>query len=122
MNFGLRTVYVDGSRAYLLPAAPQHVGDRRNDNLHGGVLAAAVDEAVRSHLNEAGITGVETVELTVDFVRPAALVDTYLSVDVVKAGRRFVSIRAQLWQDDTRSIVSTAQGTYRVTDRANHPR
>jgi len=112
---GVRAGDDAGAVVLVLPASERHIGDADRGSVHGGVLAAFAEAAARVHLLALGVAStVETVDLTVEFLREAAIVDTVAAVDVVRVGRRFATVRVDLRQGEVRRAVAAAQGTFRL--------
>ena len=88
---------------------------RCRGSVHGGVLAAFAEAAARLHLVAlVAASSVEPVDVTVEFLREAQIVETFAAVDVVRIGRRFATVRVDLWQTDPHRPVAAAQGSFRL--------
>jgi uncharacterized protein (TIGR00369 family) len=112
---GVRAAVVGGEVVMVLPADPRHVGDAARGSVHGGVLAALAEAAGRLHLITLGVAPmVQTVDVTTEFLRQAAVADTNASVEVVRLGRRFATVRVGLWQGGRNRPVSVASAVYRL--------
>jgi uncharacterized protein (TIGR00369 family) len=112
---GVRTETAAGTVALVLPRDERHIGDGGRGSIHGGVLASFAEAAARLHLVALGAaSAVEPVDVTIDFLREATIVDTHATVDVVRVGRRFATVRVDLRQGDHRRPVAAAQASFRL--------
>jgi acyl-coenzyme A thioesterase PaaI-like protein len=50
-----------------------------------------------------------TINLTVDYLRPAGLEDVVVTVEVLRSGRRVSTVLARAWQGAPRRLVSVAK-------------
>ena len=93
-------------------AGPEHNGEDGSQFLHGGVVATLLDTAATFALIEA--TGVDwgTVDLRVDFVRPAPAGPLQADATAVHVGRRLGRASAQLSDPSTARLLATATGTF----------
>jgi uncharacterized protein (TIGR00369 family) len=64
-------VNADGSIVVRLPCRAEFVGRRGSDFVHGGVIAALIDVAAHAALSIAVGRMVPTVDLRIDYLRPA---------------------------------------------------
>lgn len=98
---GLQTrFYVeDGIVKAPLCAGPHHCGYR--DVVHGGVIAAIMDEAMGWAAARATGLMFFTAELTVRYLRPAARHRTLtVCAEVVRAGKRLAEAKARLVDEE----------------------
>jgi uncharacterized protein (TIGR00369 family) len=100
----------------VLPGDQRHQADEGLDLVHGGVLAAFVEAAGRLHLQATGAPAATAVEVTTDFLRPAALVDTTARVVEVRRGRTVARLRIELHQGDPDRPVVVAHGSWLLSD------
>jgi uncharacterized protein (TIGR00369 family) len=104
-----------GSATLLLPLRAELM---RNDNIvHGGVMASLIDSAfafaIIPILGEGERT--VTVDLTIHYLRPLSNGTVRASARVVRAGRRVITVSADLF-DENDKLAATALSTYlRVT-------
>ena len=102
-HLGLEIVEVTKTHARLkLPFDKDHVGDPFRPALHGGALATLADSAggtlvlaATSHEDK-----VSTLDMRIDYLRPADLVDTFADADLVRVGARAAVVRIHVWQAD----------------------
>jgi uncharacterized protein (TIGR00369 family) len=70
-----------------LPFSEQFLGDEADSYIHGGVIAALIDIAGDFALITTYGRGLPTVDLRVDYLRPARKEDLVATATVVKNGR-----------------------------------
>ena len=97
-----------GHAEVQLTASPEHTNPL--GLLHGGVLMSMADAAMGNAIRSMGIKGV-TADCSTAFVAPANLQGELLAQGkVVKAGRRLVYARAEVYSDGR--IVADVKGTF----------
>ena len=97
----------------LFDAAPgREHSTEGTDMLHGGVVAAMLDTAATFALIAA--TGIDwsTVDLRIDYLRPAPVGPLVVRGTVVHAGRRFARARAELTEPRNGRLLAEAVGTF----------
>ena len=114
----------------LMPFRAELIGNPLVPALHGGALSAMADAAGGAAVfaSIAAADSVSTIDLRIDYLRPAAPVDTRAEARVVRIGGRVGVTRIQVWQDraeqnasseipdgDTpRVLVAEATGVYSI--------
>ncbi|HEY2962595.1 MAG TPA: PaaI family thioesterase [Pyrinomonadaceae bacterium] len=104
-----------GTATLLLPVRGELM---RNDGIiHGGALASLIDSAfavaITPLLGEGERT--VTVDLTIHYLRPVSGGVAKASARVVRAGRRVITVSADLF-DENEKLAATALSTYlRIT-------
>jgi uncharacterized protein (TIGR00369 family) len=101
VHLGLRVTRLrDREAELLLPFRPELVGNPFVPALHGGTLSALADTAGGAAVFSSVEPGdmVSTVDLRIDYLRPAALVDTVAEAQVLRLGGRVGVARIRLWQ------------------------
>jgi uncharacterized protein (TIGR00369 family) len=78
---------------------------------HGGILAALIDLAADWAMVKQTGRGVPTVDLRVDYHRPATAGDLTIRGKVVRAGSQFATAEAQILDRDGK-LVASGRGTY----------
>lgn len=121
----------------LMPFRAELVGNPFVPALHGGSLSALADAAGGAAVfaSIARTDTVSTIDLRIDYLRPAAPVDTRAEARVVRIGGRVGVTRIQVWQaraeenasseiadgDASRVLVAEATGVYSIRrGRAAH--
>lgn len=108
----------DGFARLLVPYRPELVGDPVRPALHGGVLSATIDAAgglaVFSQV-EMATDRISTIDLRVDYLRPAALEDVACEARVTRMGNRVASIDAVTFHPtDPDKLIATGKAVYSV--------
>lgn len=109
----LRVTSADEKRVCLEgETGPEHVGEDGSGYLHGGVVATLLDTAATFALIQA--TGVDwgTVDLRIDFVRPAPAGPLVASSGATQVGRRLGRANAELTDPATGRLLASAVGTF----------
>ena len=98
----------------VLPFAPHLIGNVVLPALHGGVVGAFLELTALAQLAHVAPDGVapRTVDVTVDYLRPARAVDSFARAEVLRLGRRVANVRAVAWQGDERRPVATLRGHF----------
>ncbi|MDF1800056.1 MAG: PaaI family thioesterase [Planctomycetota bacterium] len=120
---GLTIEEVTPTRALLrLPFRPEHTGDPFRPALHGGALATLADTAggtvviaATEHQDR-----IATLDMRVDYLRPAELADTFAEALVVRVGARAAVVRIHVYQADEaepdgRRHVSDSTAVYSIS-------
>jgi uncharacterized protein (TIGR00369 family) len=103
-----------GDGAITLTAEPvaDHAVDAAGRVLHGGVVATLLDAAATFALIQATGTDWSTVDLRVDFLRPAPAGPLLACGTAVQAGRRLGRAAAELTDAATGQLLARAVGTF----------
>ncbi len=102
-----------------VPFREELIGDPLRPALHGGVLSALADAAGGG----AVWTGIEddrarvsTIDLRIDYLRPARLVTMVAEATVVRLGNRVGVADVRLFHPDAETeTVATGKGVYNIT-------
>jgi uncharacterized protein (TIGR00369 family) len=114
----LRVAGTGGSYVVLrAEAGPDHLGEDGADFLHGGVVATVLDTAATFALICATGTDWSTVDLRVDYLRPAPAGPLEARASAVQIGRRLGRATAELFDADSGQLVAAATGTFARTAR-----
>lgn len=113
---GMRIDRVDEQVAVLrIPFRDELVGDPVRPAMHGGVLSTLADTAggLAVFARVAGEGGrASTVDLRIDYLRPAALEDLVCEARVLRLGNRVAVTRMTVVQGDR--TVAEAHGVYNL--------
>jgi uncharacterized protein (TIGR00369 family) len=112
---GMEALLEDGSLTAVLPFSPHLVGNPIIPALHGGVVGGFLELAALAELAASAPDGhaPRTVDITIDYLRPAkATTTTYARAEVIKRGRRVVNVQVTAWQDNLASPVATLRGHF----------
>ena len=101
----------DGEVVIRLPFREEFLRADGSDWLHGGVIAALIDiagdYAIVTRLGQ----GVPTIDLRIDWLRPAKAGDLVATGRVVKTGRRVCVADAEV-HDASGALVAVGRGLY----------
>lgn len=108
-----------------VPFRDELVGDPMRPALHGGVLSALADAAGGG----AVWTGIEderarvsTIDLRIDYLRPARLVTVIAEATVVRLGNRVGVADVRLFHPDAEAdTIATGKGVYNITIKKEKP-
>jgi uncharacterized protein (TIGR00369 family) len=132
---GLRMEHLArGETVLVMPFKPELIGNPFVPALHGGSLSALADAAGGASVFSGLSVGdeVSTIDLRIDYLRPAAPVESRAEARVVRLGGRVGVSRIQVWQqtvqenrsseaqggtDGARVLVAEATGVYSVRRR-----
>ncbi len=87
---------------------------------HGGILAALIDLAADWAMVKSTGRGVPTIDLRVDYHRPALPGDLVAHGKVIRAGAQFATAEAQIF-DLHGKLIASGRGTYLTAPPASSP-
>jgi uncharacterized protein (TIGR00369 family) len=93
-------------------AGPEYLSEEGGTYLHGGVVATLLDAAATFALIGATGTDWSTVDLRVDYLRPAPAGPLEIRGRAVQAGRRLGRATAELVAAGGSQVVAIATGTF----------
>jgi uncharacterized protein (TIGR00369 family) len=93
-------------------AGPEHAGADDSEFLHGGVVATVLDTTATFALIAATGTDWSTVDLRVDFLRPAPAGPLEARGQAVQVGRRLGRATAELYAAGSKRLLASAAGTF----------
>jgi uncharacterized protein (TIGR00369 family) len=102
----------------VLPFAPRLIGNPILPALHGGVMASFLELAALARLDAEGERA-RTIDITVDYLRPARPVTTYAEARILKLGRRAANLTVEAWQDERTSPVAALRGHFMILGKAD---
>jgi uncharacterized protein (TIGR00369 family) len=99
-----------------IPFVEHLIGDPMRPALHGGVVSTLLDTTGGIAAFTAVRPGdlLSTVDLRVDYLRPAALRDVVAEGRVIRLGNRVAVCDVMAYQDDPEKPVATGKGVYNV--------
>ncbi len=101
-----------------VPFRPELVGDPLRPALHGGVLSTLADTAGGAAVwvsIEDTRARVSTIDLRVDYIRPARLVTVVAEATVVRIGNRVGVADVRLFHPDAEAeTIATGKGVYSI--------
>ena len=105
-------VRLEGGLA-VLPFAGRLIGNPILPALHGGVVASFLELAALAKLDAEGRRA-RTIDITVDYLRPARPVTFYAEARILKLGRRAANLAVEAWQEDRESPVAALRGHFMI--------
>jgi uncharacterized protein (TIGR00369 family) len=107
----------EGRIKLLIPFRTELVGDVRRPALHGGVISTLADVCAgfavwtRCKLDDR----IATIDLSVDYLRPATATDLYAEATVRLLGNRIGNAQVILWNDGSPDEhVAEGRGVYNI--------
>jgi uncharacterized protein (TIGR00369 family) len=110
---GIRLEPGDAGAIAVLPFAPRLIGNPILPALHGGVVASFLELAALARLDTGGERA-RTIDITVDYLRPARPITTYAEARILKLGRRAANLTVEAWQEDRSSPVAALRGHFMI--------
>jgi uncharacterized protein (TIGR00369 family) len=87
------------------------------DDIHGGVLAALIDIAAHAAVAVQIGRMAPTVDLRIDFLRPAPGVDLYATARTLRVGRAIARVDVEISGRDT-PVLAVGRGTFSTLSKA----
>lgn len=113
---GLETEFQDGRMLTVLRKNEDNVGNVALMAVHGGVIGALMEHAASLHLLwELKCSRVPKIlNVSIDYLRPALMKDTFASGIVIKQGRRVANVRVHAWQEAEDKPVAAAHAHFLI--------
>jgi uncharacterized protein (TIGR00369 family) len=113
---GLSARIEDGALILDMPFDAKLVGNPVLPALHGGVTGSLLETAaIVQILWETGAKAMpRTIDITIDYLRTGRALTSHARAHIVRQGRRVVSARAEMWQDDIAKPVASFRGNFLV--------
>ncbi|REJ73376.1 MAG: PaaI family thioesterase [Acidobacteria bacterium] len=116
---GIRVLELGDGRALVrIPYADHLIGDPDTGVVHGGVITAALDNAsgMAVHSALADPTSIATLDLRIDYMRPAtAGRDILASAHCYRHTRNIAFVRGAAYHDDPEDPIATTVATFVVS-------
>lgn len=111
---GLRIALIDGDPITTLPGAEHLIGNPILRAIHGGAVGALLESAAIFKLiwEIRSIAVPKTINITVDYLRSARVVDTHAQATITKHGRRVANVHVRAWQVDPAKPIATAHAHF----------
>jgi len=109
-----RIALVDGIPQLHLPFRRSLIGNPKLPALHGGVVAAFMENSALLHLmltiDEDRVP--KSIDFSIDYLRSARALDCYASCLVARLGRRVAQVQIRAWQQDEAKPVALARAHF----------
>ncbi len=108
-----------------IPFKPELIGNPTIPAIHGGVLSALADTAgglaVLTRLDV--LAGVSTIDLRIDYLRPAGAADLICHAEAIRVGNRVGVTKMRIFQEENDVTIAECRGVYNIRrpDRAKAP-
>ena len=111
---GVKADDVDGALALVLPFSPHLIGNTALPALHGGVIGAIMELSALSELTlvHPRNTPHQTIDVTIEYLRPGRPQTTYVAAHLKKVGRRIANIQVEAWQDSPVQPIAAMRGHF----------
>ena len=114
---GIQIAALESGRAVLeIPFRDDLIGDPFRPAIHGGVIATLVDTAGGAALFTCVEVGdrLSTVDLRIDYLRPAGRADLRAEAEVIRLGNRVGVVRVLVFSGASRDPVAQGVGVFNV--------
>ena len=106
----------DGRPLTILRRDPGNVGNTFVPMIHGGAVGALLEHAAIMQLLFELALGLDRppkiVNISIDYLRPCLLEDTFARGVIIRQGRRVANVRVQAWQSDPARPVAAAHAHF----------
>jgi uncharacterized protein (TIGR00369 family) len=108
---GITVERIAGERLGAMRFTDRLIGNPAVPAIHGGALGTLLETTAIFEVLLGTTTEVlpKTIDLTIDYLRPARLVDTWASATIQRQGRRVVNVRVDAWQEERTRPVAAAR-------------
>jgi uncharacterized protein (TIGR00369 family) len=116
---GMQARIDEGAMTGVLPFAAHLVGNPLIPALHGGVVGGFLELTALAELAAGAPDGhaPRTVDITIDYLRPARAHTTFARAEVIKRGRRVANLQVTAWQTSPAAPVATLRGHFVLATR-----
>jgi uncharacterized protein (TIGR00369 family) len=111
---GMRVELAGDEMTAVLPFADHLVGNPMIPALHGGVVGAFMELTALAQISLAqpGRRVPKTIDITIEYLRPARAQATYARAILRKVGRRVANVQVEAWQDSRAQPVAGMTGHF----------
>ena len=111
---GLSVALRDGDPITTMRGAKRLIGNPMLPALHGGTVGALLESAAIFKViwETKSVSVPKTINITVDYLRSARVVDTYARASITKHGRRIANVHVWAWQTDESKPVASAHAHF----------
>ncbi len=117
---GMRVELAGDEMTAVLPFAPHLIGNPMLPALHGGVIGAFLEMTALAQLSLAQPARrvPKTIDITIEYLRPARAQETYARAILRKVGRRIANVQVEAWQDSRAQLVAGLTGHFLLRPEA----
>ncbi|WP_293898130.1 PaaI family thioesterase [Phenylobacterium sp.] len=111
---GMRVEMAGDEMTAVLPFSPPLIGNPTLPALHGGVIGAFLEMTALAQLALAQPARrvPKTIDITIEYLRPARAVETYARATLRKVGRRIANVQVEAWQESHAQPVAGLTGHF----------
>ena len=106
----------DGRPLTILRKDNGNIGNPAVPMIHGGAVGALLEHAALMQLFFELELGLDRrpkiVNISIDFLRPCLLEDTFATGVIIRQGRRVANVRVHAWQSDRDRLVAAAHAHF----------
>jgi acyl-coenzyme A thioesterase PaaI-like protein len=115
---GLECELTETGLVTILRRRDSNIGNTKIPAIHGGVVGAALEHAATMELlYEVDLEHMpRIVNISIDYLRPALDLDTFMRARIVRQGRRIANVRVEGWQSDPSRPVAAAHAHFLLGD------
>ena len=110
----------DGRPLTILRKDADNVGNPIVPMIHGGAVGALLEHAALMQLAFELELGLDRrpkiVNISIDFLRPCLLEDTFARGIIIRQGRRIANVRVDAWQSNRERLVAAAHAHFLLPD------
>ena len=107
---------MNGRLVTILRKDADNIGNPLVPMIHGGAVGALLEHAAMMQLLFELKLDLErppkVVNISIDFLRPCLLHDTFAHGVIIRQGRRVANVRVEAWQSDWAKIVAAAHAHF----------
>ena len=113
---GMDVEIEDGRPLTILRKDSGNIGNPFVPMIHGGAVGALLEHAALAQLLFELETGLDRrpkiVNISIDYLRPCLLEDTFARGIIIRQGRRVANVRVEAWQSDRDRLVAAAHAHF----------
>jgi len=111
---GLTARIEDGALILDMPFDLKLIGNPILPALHGGVVGSLLETAaiVQTIWETGAMKLPKPVDITIDYLRSGKAVESHARAWLARQGRRVVSARAEMWQEDPAKPIASFRGHF----------
>ena len=110
----------DGVLVTVLRKDSTNIGNPIVPMIHGGVVGALLEHAALMQLCHELNLGIDIrpkiINLSIDYLRPCLLADTFAQGSIVRRGRKVANVRVEAWQSNRDRLVAAAHAHFLLRD------